>query len=104
MKKPSIGPAKAPLIERGAAAVALGIVAAPLALLPTIQFGVKDPHVCQALVAEAEHQTRTGTPGQAPLGSTPKAARALKVPGAKAAPSRTLTTRQLNQQELQRSR
>ena len=104
MKKPSIGPAKGPLIARGAAAVALGIVAAPLALLPTIQFGVKDPHVCQALVAEAEHQTRTGTPGQAPLGSTPTAARALKVPGAKPAPSRTLTTRQLNQQELQRSR
>jgi len=106
MKKPSIGPAKGPLIERGAAAVALGIVAAPLALIPTIQFGAKDPHVCQALVSEAETQSRDGRPGQAPLGTTPKAARALKVPGAKpgAKPhAPTLTTRQLNQQQLQRS-
>jgi uncharacterized protein involved in outer membrane biogenesis len=64
MKKPSIGPAKAPLALRGGAAIALGIVAAPLALIPTIQFGAKDPHVCEALVSEAETQVRTGTPGK----------------------------------------
>ncbi len=64
MKKPSIGPAKAPLALRGGAAVALGIVAAPLALIPTIQFGTKDPHVCEALVSSAETQVRTNQPGK----------------------------------------
>ncbi|MGC9271440.1 AsmA family protein [Acidiphilium sp.] len=54
MSQPRMGPAKGPLIARGAAAVALGIIAAPLALIPTIQFGTKDPHVCGSLLAAAE--------------------------------------------------
>jgi uncharacterized protein involved in outer membrane biogenesis len=90
MKKPSIGVAKGPLAVRGGAAIALGIIAAPLALIPTIQFGVKDPHVCEALVASAETQVRTGKPGQATSTVTPKAS----------STPHGATTAQLNREEL----
>jgi uncharacterized protein involved in outer membrane biogenesis len=66
LRDPSIRPQAAPLLERGAAAVALGFVAPPLALLATIQLGVNDPHNCGDLVEEAKQEARSGTEG-APL-------------------------------------
>jgi AsmA family protein len=50
-KNPSIGPNVAKLGVRGGAAVGLGLLAAPLALLPTIQFGVGDDNRCGALLS-----------------------------------------------------
>jgi uncharacterized protein involved in outer membrane biogenesis len=64
LKHPSIGVGIAPLAVRGGLAVALGFLAAPLAILPTIELGVGDPHKCGELVAEVKHQVTTGTPGQ----------------------------------------
>jgi uncharacterized protein involved in outer membrane biogenesis len=65
LKHPSIGVDVAPLAVRGGLAVALGFLAAPLAILPTIELGVGDPHKCGELVAEVKHQVSTGTPGSA---------------------------------------
>jgi uncharacterized protein involved in outer membrane biogenesis len=51
LASPSIAPAAGPLALRGGAAIALGIVATPLAaLLPTIQFGTGDDHACSGLL------------------------------------------------------
>ncbi|HEY2133188.1 MAG TPA: AsmA family protein [Acetobacteraceae bacterium] len=50
-KNPSIGPDLASLGARGGAATGLGILAAPLALLPTIQFGVGDADRCGPLLS-----------------------------------------------------
>jgi uncharacterized protein involved in outer membrane biogenesis len=69
LKKPSIGVAPGPLLARGGIAAALGFLAAPLAILPTIDFGVGDPHKCGELVAEVKSQVRTGKPGQAVPGT-----------------------------------
>ena len=66
LRDPTIRPQLAPLLERGAAAVALGFVAPPLALLATIQLGVNDPHDCADLFVEAKQDGRAGTEG-APL-------------------------------------
>ena len=71
LKHPSIGVDVAPLAARGGLAVALGFLAAPLAILPTIEFGVGDPHRCGELVAQVKHQVSTGTPGGA-LKGVPK--------------------------------
>jgi uncharacterized protein involved in outer membrane biogenesis len=71
LKHPSIGVGIAPLAARGGLAVALGFLAAPLALLPTIEFGVGDPHKCGELVAEVKHQVNTGTPGRPVYGVPP---------------------------------
>lgn len=110
MKKPSIGPAKEPLAVRGGAMVALGIVAAPLALLPTIQFGVKDPHVCQELVSEAETEAKEGHPGHGaapPSAAAPKPPPGEKHPAARQTaarrppPAKHITADQLNRLELQ---
>jgi uncharacterized protein involved in outer membrane biogenesis len=65
LKHPSIGVKIAPLAVRGGLAVALGFLAAPLAILPTIELGVGDPHKCGELVAQVKHQVNTGTPGAA---------------------------------------
>jgi AsmA family protein len=64
LKHPSVGVGIAPLAARGGLAVALGFLAAPLAILPTIELGVGDPHKCGELVAEVKHQVNTGTPGR----------------------------------------
>ena len=71
LKHPSVGVGIAPLAARGGLAVALGFLAAPLAILPTIEFGVGDPHKCGELVAEVKHQVNTGTPGR-PVHGMPK--------------------------------
>jgi uncharacterized protein involved in outer membrane biogenesis len=70
LKHPSVGVGIAPLAVRGGLAVALGFLAAPLAILPTIEFGVGDPHKCGELVAEVKHQVSTGTPGR-PISGVP---------------------------------
>ncbi|HTW25660.1 MAG TPA: AsmA family protein [Acetobacteraceae bacterium] len=49
-KHPSIRPDLASLGARGGIAAGLGFLAAPLALLPTIQLGVGDDHRCDALL------------------------------------------------------
>ncbi len=74
LKHPSIGVGVAQLAARGGLAVALGFVAAPLAILPTIELGVGDPHKCGELVAEVKHQVNTGTPGHA-IAGVPKVAK-----------------------------
>ena len=63
---PVIRPEALPLLERGAAATALGFIAPPLALLATVQLGVGDPHSCDELVADARAEANAGTEG-APL-------------------------------------
>jgi len=50
---PSVAPEVVELGVRGGLAVALGIVALPLALLPTIQLGIGDDPRCRALVGQA---------------------------------------------------
>jgi uncharacterized protein involved in outer membrane biogenesis len=49
-KNPSIGPDVATLGARGGAAVGLGFLLPPLALLPTIQLGVGDDNRCKRLL------------------------------------------------------
>ncbi len=49
-KHPSIRPEVAPLAERAGAAIGLGILFPPLALLPTIQLGLGDHNDCARLV------------------------------------------------------
>jgi uncharacterized protein involved in outer membrane biogenesis len=70
LKHPSIGVKVAPLVARGGLAVVLGFVAAPLAILPTIDFGTGEVHKCAQLVATIRSQVRTGTPG-APVKGVP---------------------------------
>jgi uncharacterized protein involved in outer membrane biogenesis len=55
LKSPGILPDPEPLAERGAAAVALGVLLTPLAaLLPTIQLGLGKDHDCAALMASVQ--------------------------------------------------
>lgn len=49
-KDPDIGPDLAELATRGGVAGALGALAGPLALLPTIQFGTEDSPACTGLI------------------------------------------------------
>jgi hypothetical protein len=64
LSKPSIGIGVKELAVRGGLAAALGFLAAPLAILPTIELGVGDPHKCGELVAEVKSQVSRGVPGQ----------------------------------------
>ncbi|HTI01672.1 MAG TPA: AsmA family protein [Acidisoma sp.] len=64
LAKPAIGIGVKELAARGGLAAALGFLAAPLAILPTIELGVGDPHKCGELVAEVKSQVRQGKPGQ----------------------------------------
>ncbi len=57
---PSIRPG-AETVARGVAAGALAVVLAPLAILPTIQFGTGETHRCETLLAEAR-SSASGTP------------------------------------------
>ncbi|GAB0118927.1 AsmA family protein [Acidisoma sp. 7E03] len=67
--KPAIGIGVKELAARGGLAAALGFLAAPLAILPTIDFGVGDPHKCGELVSAVKSQVRQGKPGQAVPGT-----------------------------------
>ncbi len=55
LKSPSIRPG-AELAARGGLAAGLGVLFAPLALLPTIQLGVGDDHRCDRILAQAKAQ------------------------------------------------
>ncbi len=107
LRDPTIRPQVAPLLERGAAAVALGFMAPPLALLATIQLGVKDPHDCSDLVDEAKQEGRAGTEG-APLAqdasqptATPQAGQSRSFPFDVTGKG-DAAVRELNQEELDR--
>lgn len=73
LSSPSITPG-AEVVARGAAATGLGIVFAPLAILPTIQLGVGESAACEEAV-----RASTTAPGTAATsgstGSTPRARR-----------------------------
>jgi AsmA family protein len=55
LKNPAIMPG-AELAVRGGAAVGLGFLFPPLAVLPTIQFGTDDDHRCDRILARAKQQ------------------------------------------------
>jgi uncharacterized protein involved in outer membrane biogenesis len=58
LKHPSVAPAAGPLAEKAGAAVALGILFPPLALIPTIRLGLGDKNACVDTLASV----RAGTP------------------------------------------
>jgi uncharacterized protein involved in outer membrane biogenesis len=55
LKRLSIRPG-GELVARGGAAIGLGVLFPPLAVLPTIQFGVGDSRRCEHLLAEQKQQ------------------------------------------------
>ena len=57
LKSPGIHPEVGPLAVRAGAAVGLGILFPPAALLPTIQFGTGDDNVCQTAEAPIARST-----------------------------------------------
>ena len=57
LKAPSIKPEIGPLAARAGAAVGLGILFPPAALLPTIQFGTGEDGACQAVEAPVARST-----------------------------------------------
>ncbi len=66
LKSPSIRPEVGPLAARAGAAIGLGVLFPPAAILPTIQFGTGDDNVCQA----AESPIARSTPASI---ATPRA-------------------------------
>jgi uncharacterized protein involved in outer membrane biogenesis len=62
-KAPVVGPAVGPVATRVGAAVGLGAIAPPLALLPLIDFGGASDVDCRALIEQA--RANTSTSGQA---------------------------------------
>jgi uncharacterized protein involved in outer membrane biogenesis len=58
LKDPSITPEIGELAARGGAAIGLGILFPPLALLPTIQLGVGEDRQCEGLVAASQRRGR----------------------------------------------
>ncbi len=71
---PSIVPHAGPLLARGGAAIALGIIGTPLAaLLPTIDFGTGEDNACAGLVRTAQQPPRVPTP--APAAARPRTRR-----------------------------
>ena len=68
LKDPSIQPELAEAAARAGAAVGLGILFPPLALLPTIQLGVGENSACEALQAAGEKRKRGQQQQQAPEG------------------------------------
>ncbi|MBD0272773.1 MAG: AsmA family protein, partial [Acetobacteraceae bacterium] len=67
-KDPSIQPELAEAVARAGAAVGLGILFPPLALLPTIQLGVGENSECEALQAAGERRRRGQQQERAPEG------------------------------------
>jgi uncharacterized protein involved in outer membrane biogenesis len=62
LKSPSIKPEIGPLAARVGAAVGLGILFPPAALLPTIQFGTGNDNACQVAEAPDARSTAAATP------------------------------------------
>jgi uncharacterized protein involved in outer membrane biogenesis len=77
-KAPSIRPDASELVARGGVAAGLGLLALPLAVLPTIQLGVGEQNQCQGVVAAARRggadAARSGAAG-APRAGTEGAGR-----------------------------
>ncbi len=67
LRSPSIKPEIGPLALKGGAAVGLGFLFPPAALLPTIQFGTGDDNVCSA----AEAPIARSTPASIPVPHAP---------------------------------
>lgn len=61
---PSVAPDVTELGIRGGLAAALGFVAVPLAILPTIQFGIGDDPRCRSLAAQAGRPRQQRSPQQ----------------------------------------
>ena len=79
LKSPSIKPEIGPLALRAGAAVGLGILFPPAALIPTIQFGTGEDGACQR--AEAPVAASTAAAARAPLTTPhPGAARTVRHP------------------------
>ena len=72
LKSPSIRPEIGPLALRAGAAVGLGILFPPAALIPTIQFGTGEDGACQR--AEAPVAASTAAAARAPVTATHRAA------------------------------
>jgi uncharacterized protein involved in outer membrane biogenesis len=68
LKDPSIQPELAEAAARAGAAVGLGALFPPLALLPTIQLGVGENSQCEALQSAGERRRQQQQPQQAPEG------------------------------------
>ena len=76
-KTPVVGPAVGPVAARTGAAVGLGMLAPPLALLPLIDFGGASDLDCKALMEQARINTATTQRIGRPLGAnTPASSRA----------------------------
>ena len=76
-KTPVVGPAVGPVVARTGAAVGLGMVAPPLALLPLIDFGGASDLDCKALMEQARINTATTQRIARPPGAnTPASSRA----------------------------
>jgi len=56
LKKPKIHPKAGPMVAQAGAAVALGTVAAPLAIVPFLDPGKRQDADCDKLLAEAKAQ------------------------------------------------
>jgi AsmA family protein len=56
LKNPTVRPG-GELALRSGAAVGLGLILAPLAVLPTIQFGTGEDHRCDQILARAKQRT-----------------------------------------------
>ena len=56
-KNPSIAPDAGELLARGGLAAGLGLLALPLAVLPTIQLGVGEQHQCEGVIAAARRDS-----------------------------------------------
>ena len=88
MAGPSIRPG-AEIIGRGAATVALGIVFVPLAILPTIQFGVGKSEACERAVGGTVSggPAGGGAAGGSPAGGSPAGGSPQKASDVRAAPT-----------------
>ena len=64
LKHPAISVGVKELVARGGIAAALGFLAAPLALLPTIQLGTGPTHECASLVARSRSEAGSAHPGR----------------------------------------
>ena len=75
-KSPSVRPAVAPLTVRAGAAVALGLIAPPVALLPLIDLGGGQDADCNALIGQAQRAS-PARPRAQPVNRAGRTARAV---------------------------